>query len=107
MTYPRRITVLSQVILVGFGVLFLRLLAVQVSRGEEFRAKAAKRAIETRELETVRGSIVDRNGVVLASSNAITIWHKGCLGCWYRIRSVPASVSSLIHACGTDRLRAN
>ena len=70
MTYPRRITVLAQVILAGFGVLFLRLLAVQVSRGGEFREKATQRVLRTRELDTVRGSITDRNGVVLASSNA-------------------------------------
>ncbi|MFH0964350.1 MAG: penicillin-binding transpeptidase domain-containing protein, partial [Planctomycetota bacterium] len=44
------------------------LAAIQLVRGDEFRRKAADRVLRTVGLETTRGSILDTNGVALATS---------------------------------------
>ena len=68
MTYQQRITVLMTVFFAAVALIVLRLFMVQIVFGAKYREEAANRILRTVTLETTRGSITDRNGVVLASS---------------------------------------
>jgi len=68
MTYQQRITVLLTIFFAALALVVLRLFMVQIVFGAKYREQAANRILRTVVLETTRGSITDRNGVVLASS---------------------------------------
>jgi len=68
MTYQQRITVLSTILLAALALIVLRLFMVQIVFGAKYREQAASRILRTVVLDTTRGSITDRSGVVLASS---------------------------------------
>ena len=68
MTYQQRTTILMAVFFGALALIVLRLFMVQIVFGPKYRELAADRILRTVTLQTTRGSITDRNGVVLASS---------------------------------------
>lgn len=72
-----RIAVLGVVALAVFAVLFLRLWALQVLQGSQYRQTALNNQLRAVRLQAPRGLIVDRNGrplVTNAAATAIEIW---------------------------------
>ncbi|MGN6798363.1 MAG: penicillin-binding protein 2 [Gaiellaceae bacterium] len=63
-----RVAVLGFFALALFGVLFLRLWALQVLSGERYLAQANDNRVRTLRLEAPRGPIVDRSGNVLVTN---------------------------------------
>ena len=63
-----RLTIATGVVLVMFGVLFLRFLYLQVVHHEHFHTLAEANRISILPIIPARGIIVDRNGVVLATN---------------------------------------
>jgi penicillin-binding protein 2 len=68
----RRLAILGALVLAGFAALAMRLWTLQVLAGPQYAARAS--ANETREIPVPaeRGPIVDRNGVALVTSAAVT-----------------------------------
>jgi cell division protein FtsI (penicillin-binding protein 3) len=64
----RRTLVVSFVLAAWFGVLFLRLIQLQVVNHPGFRARAVKQSQAKTTVRARRGDILDRNGKILASS---------------------------------------
>src|SRR6201991_3413168 len=68
---PRlRIQFLGLLMIVGLGVLGLRLWWVQVARGAEWTAKIRGSSEVTVRIPSVRGEIKDRNGLTLVQNRA-------------------------------------
>src|SRR4051812_31941537 len=68
---PRlRIQFLGLLMLVGIGLLSLRLWWVQVARGAEWTAKIRGSSEATVRIPSVRGEIKDRNGMTLVQNRA-------------------------------------
>ena len=68
---------LGAIVLVAFAALFLRLWALQVLSGEQYREAAQNNQLRTVRLHAPRGPIVDRNGAVLVANrvaNAVQVW---------------------------------
>jgi penicillin-binding protein 2 len=63
-----RVAVLGFLALALFGVLFLRLWALQVLSGERYLAQANDNRVRTLRLEAARGPILDRSGRVLVTN---------------------------------------
>lgn len=63
-----RFYVLALIILLALGGITLRLWYVQIARGAEYTAKMGSRSQVTVRLPSVRGEILDRNGVVLVGN---------------------------------------
>jgi len=73
----RRVSVLGVVMLVIFGVLLLRLWALQVLAGTKYVDQAQANSFRTVRVQAPRGEIVDRNGVPLVTNvpaTAIELW---------------------------------
>jgi cell division protein FtsI/penicillin-binding protein 2 len=62
----KRVTILAGVLFLGFGLVELRLIWLQVFRHEELEAKAEAYRFKTRIDQSWRGQIRDRNGIPLA-----------------------------------------
>jgi penicillin-binding protein 2 len=72
-----RLAILGALTLVLFAALFLRLWALQVLQGSQYRQTALSNQLRTVRLQAQRGVIVDRNGRVLVTNAAVTaieIW---------------------------------
>ena len=72
-TQLRRLIVFSILLLLGFSVLLVRLVYIQVYRHDELSAKAFKHTQRTYLKQTTRGDILDRNGSILASTERLKI----------------------------------
>lgn len=64
--FSKRIRILSRVVLTAFLVLFGRLAWLQIVRCQEYRGESKRHAVKRVALESFRGTIFDRRGVVLA-----------------------------------------
>jgi penicillin-binding protein 2 len=72
-----RIGVLGMLALAVFGVLFLRLWALQVLSGEQYLQAAKNNQLRSVRVQAPRGPILDRNGRILVTNRpgvAIQIW---------------------------------
>jgi len=72
-----RVGMLGFLVLVVFGILFLRLWALQVLSGDRYLVAAQENQVRTLRLEAPRGSILDRNGVPLVTNvpgTAVQLW---------------------------------
>ena len=72
-----RIAILSGMLLVVFGALFLRLWALQVLAGTKYVGQAQANSYRTVRVQAPRGQIVDRNGKVLVMNvpaTAVVLW---------------------------------
>src|SRR5947207_15892616 len=67
-----RIGILGALVLVVFGVLFLRLWALQVLSGAQYLRAAQNNQLRTIRLQAPRGPILDRDGRVLVTNVAGT-----------------------------------
>jgi penicillin-binding protein 2 len=67
-----RVGLLSALLLVVFGALFLRLWALQVLSGTKYVAQAASNSYRTVPVQAPRGMIVDRIGTPLVTNTAVT-----------------------------------
>ena len=68
-----RIAVLGIVAMTLFAILFLRLWALQVISGERYLQDAQNNQVRTSRVAATRGTISDRNGVMLVSNRAATL----------------------------------
>ena len=66
--FRARVVVASLVVLCAFGLLFLRLVYLQLWRYQEFNAQAESNRTAIVPIVPNRGVIMDRNGVVLATN---------------------------------------
>ena len=72
-----RVGVLGALTLLIFGVLFVRLWSLQVLSGDRYLAAAQDNQLRTIRIEAPRGTVVDRNGVVLVDNvagTAVKLW---------------------------------
>ncbi len=72
-----RIGILGTLVLAIFAVLFLRLWALQILSGDQYLSRAQDNRLRTVRIQPPRGTIVDRNGVVLVGNTAgssVQIW---------------------------------
>jgi penicillin-binding protein 2 len=72
-----RIAILGAIVLAAFGVLFLRLWALQILSGPQYLNAAQNNQLRTVRLQAPRGPILDRNGIVLvdnAAGHSVQIW---------------------------------
>ena len=67
-----RIAILGTIAIALFAVLFLRLWALQVISGERYLQEAQNNQVRTARVEARRGTITDRNGLLLVSNRAAT-----------------------------------
>jgi penicillin-binding protein 2 len=58
------------IVLVGFGVVALRLYTVQIKQGAEFAKRSRDNFVQTKRLQHDRGEIVDREGRLLATNRS-------------------------------------
>ncbi len=68
----RRLAILGALLLVGFAALTMRLWTLQVLAGPEYAARANAQQIRETPVPAARGAIVDRHGVALVTSAAVT-----------------------------------
>jgi penicillin-binding protein 2 len=68
----RRIALLGGVLLIAFAALVLRLWALQVLSGSQYVARARANQFRTVRVQAQRGPILDRNGNVLVTNQAVT-----------------------------------
>ncbi len=66
--YRQRVTGVMICVLVAFAVLLLRLIYLQVVRGEEYRLLSLNNRIRLQSIDPPRGLIYDRNGYVLVEN---------------------------------------
>ena len=71
--WHRSIILLIIIIVLGFGVVAVRLLYLQTYMSEELQQKAVEQQLADTTLSAKRGSIYDRNGNILAQS--VTVWN--------------------------------
>jgi len=64
----QRLVALLAVMVLAFGVIFVRLTVLQVSQAASFRDRALDQRLRTVELPATRGQILDRNGEPLTMS---------------------------------------
>jgi penicillin-binding protein 2 len=72
-----RIAILGGIVLVAFAALFLRLWALQVLSGSQYRAAAQDNQLRTIRVSAPRGPILDRNGHILVGNrvgSAVQVW---------------------------------
>jgi penicillin-binding protein 2 len=72
-----RVAVLGVVVLVAFGVLFLRLWSLQVLSGEEYLNASQNNELRLIRVEAPRGPLLDRRGRVVVSNvagTAVELW---------------------------------
>jgi penicillin-binding protein 2 len=72
-----RIGILGTIVLVAFAALFLRLWALQVLSGSQYRAAAQDNQLRTIRVSAPRGPILDRDGRVLVANrigSAVQVW---------------------------------
>jgi penicillin-binding protein 2 len=72
-----RVAILGVVALAVFGVLFLRLWALQVLSGSQYLKTAENNQLRTVRLQAARGVILDRNGLPIVTNvpgTAVQIW---------------------------------
>jgi penicillin-binding protein 2 len=72
-----RVAIMGAVVLVAFGVLFLRLWSLQVLAATKYRSQAQDNQVRQIALEAPRGPILDSQGrplVVNTVSNAVIVW---------------------------------
>ena len=67
-SFQRRIWVAMAVVLVCFGLLVARMVALQWVGHDDLQAQAERNSVSITPLPPARGEIVDRNGVVLATN---------------------------------------
>lgn len=63
-----RLYLLSLMVLVGFGVLVVRLYSVQITQHEYYKNRVPGERFESIRIPGIRGEIKDRNGITLAES---------------------------------------
>ena len=68
--YRQRITGVMICVVAAFAVLLLRLIYLQVIRGDDYRLLSLNNRIRLQSLDAPRGLIYDRNGDVLAGDSA-------------------------------------
>ncbi len=97
---------------VGFVLLGVQLVKLETNGHDRLRAEANARHVRTVNIEPVRGSIVDRNGRLLAVSTPVdTVWAEPKIFCpaedsWSRTSSIlGVSVSRLERDCNTHKAR--
>jgi penicillin-binding protein 2 len=76
----RRVALLGGLVVIGFAALLLRLWALQVLAGAHYAARAQANQLRTVRVAAPRGPIVDRNGNVLVTNQAVTsveLWPSG------------------------------
>jgi cell division protein FtsI/penicillin-binding protein 2 len=76
----RRVTIIGVLLLIGFAALVLRLWTLQVLAGSQYAARAQANQLRTVPVAAPRGTIVDRNGDVLVTNEAVTsveLWPSG------------------------------
>ena len=66
--YLFRLRVITWAIFAGLLILLARLAWLQVFQAERYREQASRSVLRVRRLESPRGDILDRNGIVLATS---------------------------------------
>ncbi|MEZ4404747.1 MAG: penicillin-binding protein 2 [Kofleriaceae bacterium] len=66
----RRLRWVMLVMLIAFGGLLVRLWQLQVVRGDRYRERTMSQVVHERYLPSIRGRILDRNGVALADNRA-------------------------------------
>ena len=66
--YRQRVTGVMIVVLAAFAVLLLRLVFLQVVKGEEYRLLSLNNRIRLQSIDPPRGLIYDRNGIVLVEN---------------------------------------
>ncbi|HEX3453361.1 MAG TPA: penicillin-binding protein 2 [Gaiellaceae bacterium] len=72
-----RVAIMGAVVLVAFGVLFLRLWSLQVLAATKYRSQAQDNQIRQIALQAPRGPIIDDKGRTLVDntvSNAVVVW---------------------------------
>ncbi len=72
-----RVAIMGAVVLVAFGVLFLRLWSLEVLAATKYRSQAQNNQVRQIALEAPRGPILDSRGrrlVVNTVSNAVLVW---------------------------------
>jgi len=66
--YQKRLTRLTHLVFIVFGVLFLRLWFLQIIDGPKYRIKSENNRIDLRDVLPFRGLIFDRNGQLLVDN---------------------------------------
>ena len=69
--FQRRLTRLTFLILIIFGVLFVRLWFLQIIHGTKFRTQSENNRIDLRDVLPFRGLIYDRNGELLVDNRPL------------------------------------
>ncbi|MBW1689151.1 MAG: penicillin-binding protein 2 [Deltaproteobacteria bacterium] len=69
--FQRRLTKLTLIILIVFGVLFVRLWFLQIIHGAKFRTQSENNRIDLRDVLPFRGLIYDRNGELLVDNRPL------------------------------------
>ena len=64
----RRVPFVAALVILAFGVFFVRLFQLQVIEGDEMRLRSQRNSVRTVRLRAPRGDIVDRYGRTLASN---------------------------------------
>lgn len=64
----QRLIAASVIILFAFSLLFLRLVYLQIIKGEEFRLQSEKNAIRLKSIQSSRGLIFDRNKTLMVDN---------------------------------------
>ena len=72
-TMLKRMLILAVAIVFLFGIDAVRILYLQVAKGDEFKAKAESQQLSDTEVSAMRGTIYDSEGNVLAQS--ATVWN--------------------------------
>ena len=92
--FERRMLVVGIVLALALGAMFTRLFTLSVVAGGEHRALAESRLDRTTLLPTVRGTITDRKGRVLAQSIPsydLALFYPAINGAWVDTRAVGAA----------------
>lgn len=93
-TFERRMLFVGAVFLLAIAAMAAKLFALTVVSGARNRAVAESRLDRTADLPTVRGSIVDRKGRVLAESVAsydLALFYPAISGSWVDSRAIDAA----------------
>ncbi|TGA99606.1 penicillin-binding protein 2 [Sporolactobacillus shoreae] len=95
---PLRINILFLVVFLAFAGLVLRLAYVQIVNGQHYKNALNANHYQTASIDSARGKIMDKNGVVLADNNAelaiVYIRNAGLNG--YKSLDIAKKLSNLI-----------
>ncbi len=69
--WRRSLIILVALVMVGFGVLAVRLFQLQIIDGEDLQSRAIDQQLADTTIQAKRGSILDRNGESLAESASV------------------------------------